>query len=132
MADNPRPPVPAPATLDRSAVERILARAAELQTNAPTDPDGRLTEAQLESLAREVGLDPINLRQAIAEERTRSVVPDERGMLASMYGGAYATAQRTVNGRPADVLKALDDWMQRQEGLMVQRYFTDRIVWESR
>src|SRR3954468_12825323 len=132
MADSPRPPVPAPAALDRSAVERILARASELQTHAVTDPEGRLTEAQLEALAKEVGLDPINLRQAIAEERTRSVVPDERGVLASMYGGAYATAQRTVNGKPADVLKALDDWMQRQEGLMVQRYFTDRIVWESR
>ena len=53
-------------------------------------------------------------------------------MLASLYGGAYATAQRTVSGSPAEVLKALDEWMQRQEGLMVQRYFGDRIVWESR
>jgi hypothetical protein len=130
MADSPRPPVPA--SLDRSAVERILARASELQTSAVTDPDGRLSEEQLEALAKEVGLDPINLRQAIAEERTRSAVPQERGMLAKLYGGAFATAQRTVSGRPADVLKALDDWMQRQEGLVVQRYFGDRIVWESR
>ncbi len=130
MPDSPRPPVPT--SLDRAAVERILARASELQTSPTSDPDGRLTEVQLEALAKEVGLDAINLKQAIAEERTRTAVPSERGVLASMYGGAFATAQRTVRGRPADVLKALDDWMQRQEGLIVQRYFGDRIVWESR
>ncbi len=130
MSEPPRPPVPAP--LDRSAVERILARATELQSSASSDPDGRLTEAQLESLAREVGLDPLNLRQAIAEERTRTVIPGERGLLASIYGVASASAQRNVVGRPEDVLKALDDWMQRQEGLIPQRFFADRIVWESR
>src|SRR4051812_47452420 len=132
MADTPRPPVPVPASIDRAAVERILARATELQSSASNDPEGRLSEAQLEALAKEVGIDPINLRQAIAEERTRTTVPVERGMLASLYGGAFASAQRTVHGRPADVLKALDEWMQRQEGLMVQRYFPDRVVWESR
>lgn len=130
MADTPRPPVPA--SLDRAAVERILARTTELQSTDSADPEGRLTEAQLEALAKEVGLDPINLRQAIAEERTRTTVPAERGVLASLYGGAFASAQRTVAGRPADVLRALDDWMLRQEGLIVQRHFTDRIVWESR
>jgi hypothetical protein len=130
MADSPRPPVPT--SLDRAAVERILARATELQSTDATDPEGRLTEAQLEALAKEVGLDPLNLRQAIAEERTRTTVPTERGLLASLYGGAFASAQRTVAGRPADVLRALDDWMQRQEGLIVQRHFADRIVWESR
>ena len=130
MADSPRPPVPSP--LDRSQVERILARATELQSSAANDPEGRLSEAQLEALAREVGLDPINLRQAIAEERTRTTAPEERGMLASLYGGAIASAQRTVPGAPAEVLRALDDWMQRQEGLMVRRYLGDRIVWETR
>lgn len=130
MADRPRPPVPA--ALDRSAVERILARASELQTSAISDPEGRLTESQLEALAKEVGLDAINLRQAIAEERTRSPVQDDRPLLAALYGGAYATAQRVVVGQSADILRALDDWMQRQEGLIVQRYLGNRIVWETR
>ena len=130
MADAPRPPM-APPTLDRSAVERVLARAAELQGSGPNETEGRLSEAQLEALAKEVGLDPINLRQALAEERTRSPFAPSGAAPASWYGVASVSAQRTVYGTPAQVLKALDDWMQRQEGLVPQRYFGDRIVWES-
>ncbi len=129
MSDAPRPPVPT--SIDRSAVDRVLKRALELQSLSASDPDGRLTEAQLEALAKEVGLDPINLRQALAEERSRVEVPPESGMLASLYGGSAASAQRTVRGTPTQVLKALDDWMQRQECLMPQRHFPDRIVWEA-
>ena len=122
-----------PARIDRAAVDRILARAVELQADVPADAQGQLTEAQLLELAREVGLDPVNLRQAIAEERTRVAIPEERGLLASLYGSAAVGAQRTVRGTPVQVLKALDDWMQRQECLVVQRYFgSERIVWEAR
>ena len=131
MADAPRPNVPAP--IDRAAVERVLARAVELQASGSGDTTGQLSEAQLIDLAKEVGLDQMHLRQALAEERTRVMVPDEAGILARMYGGSVASAQRTVRGTPAEVLKALDDWMQRQEGLSPQRYFsTERIIWESR
>jgi hypothetical protein len=122
-----------PARIDRAAVDRILARALELQADVPVDSQGQLTEAQLLDLAKEVGLDAVNLRQAMAEERTRVAVPEERGLLASLYGASVASAQRTVRGTPAQVLKALDDWMQRQESLVVQRYFSsERIVWEAR
>jgi hypothetical protein len=132
MPDDLRPPVASP-SIDRASVDRILARALELQSSSSVDSDGRLTEAQLEALAREVGLDPINLRQALAEERTRIEAPAfERGVLASLYGNSGASAQRTVPGTPAQVLKALDDWMQRQESLIPQRYFTERVVWEAR
>src|SRR3954469_1325694 len=129
MSDTPN----VPARIDRAAVDRILARALELQADVPTDPQGQLTETQLLELAKEVGLDAVNLRQALAEERTRVAIPEERGLLASLYGGSSASAQRTVRGTPAQVLKALDDWMQRQESLTAQRYFgSERIVWEAR
>jgi hypothetical protein len=129
MADVPN----LPAKIDRAAVDRILARALELQASGSSDSQEQLSEAQLLDLAKEVGLDPVNLRQALAEERTRVAVPEERGMLAALYGGAFASAQRTVRGTPSQVLKALDDWMQRQEGLTAQRYFSsERIVWETR
>jgi hypothetical protein len=135
MPDEPTPtPTPnLPTKIDRAAVDRILARALELQASGPGDTQGQLTEAQLLDLAREVGLDAVNLRQALAEERTRVAVPEERGMLSALYGAAFASAQRTVRGTPSQVLQALDDWMQRQEGLTVQRYFSsERIVWEPR
>ena len=133
MSD-PLPPSSLPARIDRAAVDRVLARALELQASGSLDTQAeQLTEAQLLELAKEVGLDAVNLRQALAEERTRVSVPEERGLLATLYGGAQASAQRTVRGTPAQVLKALDEWMQRQECLAVQRYHsTERIVWEAR
>ncbi|MES2176272.1 MAG: hypothetical protein V4550_00295 [Gemmatimonadota bacterium] len=131
MPDDARPPQ-VQTGIDRSAVERVLARAFELQSAGSVDPEGRLSETQLEALAKEVGLDVVNLRQALAEDRTRSIVTEEHGILASLYGGAAVSAQRTIRGTPAEVLRALDDWMQRQESLMVQRHFTDRIIWEAR
>jgi hypothetical protein len=122
-----------PAKIDRAAVDRVLARALELQSEGAPEGQGQLSESQLLDLAKEVGLDPVNLRQALAEERTRVAVPDERGVLASLYGGSTASAQRAVRGTPTQVLRALDDWMQRQESLVVQRYHsTERIVWEAR
>src|SRR5881628_2067642 len=125
-------PTNLPATIDRAAVERVLARALELQAGSSGgDSADRLSEAQLLDLAKEVGLDSVHLRQALAEERTRVAVPDERGTLAWLYGGAVVSAQRTVPGTPAQVLKALDDWMQRQESLLVKRQFADRFVWEA-
>jgi len=124
-------PTNLPASIDRGAVERVLARALELQSGSSTDSSDRLTEAQLLELAKEVGLDAVHLRQALAEERTRVVIPEETGVLAALYGGASVSAQRTVAGTPAQVLKALDDWMQRQEFLKVKRHFGERIVWEA-
>jgi hypothetical protein len=106
--------------IERAAVERVLARALELQAGSAVDASDRLTEAQLLDLAKEVGLDPVHLRQALAEERTRIAVPEEHGLLASVFGGATVSAQRTVPGTPAQVLQALDDWMQRQESLRVK------------
>ena len=132
MPESPRPPVPSP-SVDRASVDRILTRALELQASSSDDPEGRLTEAQLEALGREVGLDPVNLRQALAEERARIEAPAmERGLVATLYGSSGVSAQRTVRGTLAPVLKALDDWMQREELLVAQRYFTERIVWEAR
>src|SRR6476661_4669044 len=110
MAENSRLPVP---HLDRSALERVLARAAQLQGNASdADPSEQFTEEQLIELGKEVGLSPQNLRQALAEERTRSDLPDdEHGIAASMFGPSRVRAARTVPGRPDDVLAAVDTWM---------------------
>lgn len=128
MADNSR----LPAKLDRNALERVLARAAQLQGTAnDTDPSDQFTEEQLIELGKEVGLSPQNLRQALAEERTRSDIPDdERGVAASVFGPSRVRAARTVPGRPDDVLAAIDAWMRKQETLIVKRHHADRIVWE--
>src|SRR5216110_2785650 len=135
MADE-KSPLPAPAStrqppLDRQALERVLARAAELQGASAMPESGDLiTESQLLEIGNEVGLSPAVLNQALAEERTRINVPEERGLVAQIAGAGFATATRTVPGTPREILAKIDAWMQREECLQVQRRFADRITWE--
>ncbi|HXT16940.1 MAG TPA: hypothetical protein VN706_14970 [Gemmatimonadaceae bacterium] len=132
MADSHAPaPRPTGAKLDRSSLERVLARAAELQGTGPDAGDAEeFSEEQLIELGKEVGLSPQHLRQALAEERTGSIaqVGQDAG---GLFGPNGARAARTVPGRSADVLAAIDAWMQRQELLVVKRHHADRIVWEA-
>ena len=124
------PGVPAP--LERAALERVLARAAELQA-AEADPgELTLTEAQILDVGNEVGIPAKHLRQALAEERSRVAVPVERGRVAAIFGSATVSASRTVRGTPAALFDKLDDAMQREESLRVKRRFPDRIAWEPR
>jgi hypothetical protein len=129
-----------PAPLDRAALERVLARATELQASGAAGGDASsgdepgVSERQLLEIAREVGLSEAHVRQALAEERTRVALPEEpeRGWLSRLAGPGLASATRTVRGTPAGALAALDGWMQREECLVVKRRFGDRIVWEAR
>ena len=57
--------------IDRAALERVLARAAELQARIGDAPDN-MSEAELMALGNEVGIGTDVLRQALAEERTRA------------------------------------------------------------
>jgi hypothetical protein len=139
MEDAPSRPPQSPAPLarvsvplDRAALERVLARAAELQAETG-EPAEALSEQQILELGTEVGLSPQNLRQALAEERTRAGGPaPSSGVLARLLGAAVVSSTRTVSGSPASILAQLDDWMQREECLRVKRHFPDRIVWEAR
>lgn len=127
-----QPPKPPARRLDRASLERVLARASELQAGSGDTPD-EFTEEQLLELGKEVGLSPQHLRQALAEDRTRSIVPDdETGVAASLFGPSRVRADRTVPGKAADVLGSIDLWMQRTELLIVKRHHADRIVWEPR
>src|SRR5689334_3957547 len=135
MADT-QAPLPAPiggkqTLLDRQALERVLARAAELQgTAAIPESSDLISESQLLEIGKDVGLSAETLNQALAEERTRINVPEERGLIAQIAGAGYATATRTVAGNARDILATIDMWMVRDECLQVQRRFADRITWE--
>jgi hypothetical protein len=143
MADEPKPPAPSqapvatpapapgtPAPLERAALERVLARAAELQAADADTGELTLTEAQILDVGNEVGIPAKHLRQALAEERSRVAVPVERGRVAAIFGAATVSASRTVRGKPAELFDKLDATMQRDESLRVKRRFLDRIAWE--
>jgi hypothetical protein len=120
-----------PPVLHRAALERVLLRAAELQAVSADVPE-TLSEDELVALAGEVGISPTALRQALAEERMRVVLPEERGLLAALEGPATFVAARVVPGTPAEVLEKLDQSIQREENLLERRRFPDRIVWGPR
>lgn len=131
MADDSELPT-RPQPLDHAAMERVLARAVELQA-ADTDPsDVAIDEAQLLEVAREVGLSPEHLRQALAEERSRAQVPLEHGLAATLLGPAHVHASRTVSGTVASTLDQLDTWLQREHGMQVKRRLANRALWEPR
>jgi hypothetical protein len=134
MSDPPAPadsPGGSLAPLDRAALERVLARATELQARLADTPD-ELTEKQLLELGNEVGIPAEHLKQALAEERTRVVLPEETGVVGSWFGSTMAMASRVVPGTPAEVLAQIDTWMQRQELLRVRRRIGERLTWEAR
>ncbi len=125
-----KPPVKAP-VLPRAALERVLLRAAELQAAGAEAPE-TLTEAELEHVAQEVGISAVALRQALAEERMRIVLPEEKGVLANVAGPSTFVAAREVPGAARELLLAIDRAFQRDENLVEQRRFPDRIVWGPR
>jgi hypothetical protein len=118
--------------LDRAALERVLARASELQAGTG-DVGESMTEEQLIELGKEVGLSPEHVRQAIAEEATRVAVQQPEGTGPSgVFGPMTAWAQRVIAGSQADVLARIERYMQNEESLTVRRRFTDRVTWEAR
>jgi len=117
--------------LPRAALERVLLRAAELHT-ASADVPETLSEADLLSLAKEVGISPLAVKQALAEERMRVTLPEERGFLSMTAGPAQFAAARLVTGQAKQVLETLDRAFQREENLSERRRFPDRVVWGAR
>jgi hypothetical protein len=121
------------ALVSRSQLERVLARAAELQGASADDssPAESLTEAQVEDLGKEVGLSAANIRQALAEERARiAPVAEGSGLAFQLFGANRTGSQRIVKGTPTRILETLDRWMARDELLRVVRQREDLRVWE--
>ena len=118
-----------PARIDRAALERIIQRAAELQT-ANRDIGEELTPEQVLALGREVGIPGRYLQQALLEERTRVVAVRPEGAWDRIAGAARVVAQRAVPGTVAGVEAALAEWMEEKELFCVQRQQPGRITWE--
>ena len=118
-----------PAPIDRAALERIIHRAAELQTADREIGEG-LTADEVLALGREVGIPGRYLQQALLEERTRMVQSGPEGLLGRTVGPATIAAQRVVQGEREAIETELVTWMEKQELFSVQRHQPGRITWE--
>jgi len=118
-----------PARIDRAALDRIIQRAAELQTGE-RDLGDEMTEDQVLALGRDVGIPARFLQQALIEERVRTQPADAR-WLDRTVGAAVVQADRVVVGSPERQEQLLLEWMERSEHLTVQRHQGGRISWEQ-
>ena len=118
-----------PARVDREALERIIKRAAELQT-AEREIGDTLTSDELLSLGREVGIPVRYLQQALLEERARAGQPVAPGILDRVAGPGQVAAQRVVSLDSELAEQGLIRWMERNELFCIQRHQSGRITWE--
>ncbi len=118
-----------PARIDRAALDRIIQRAAELQT-AEREMGDTLSSDELIALGREVGIPGRYLQQALLEERTRLGKVGAAGLFERVTGPGEISAQRVVRGTPDEVQNALLWWIEKNELLCVQRQQAGRITWE--
>lgn len=125
--------VPEGRVLDRAALERVLARAMELHVRSDTgDPADELSEARVLDIAREVGIAPEAVRQAIAEERARAPLAAAQRESDQLLGDPTVSTARVLRGGPAELLGRMEALLTRDETLGVMRRFPDRLVMEPR
>jgi hypothetical protein len=117
--------------ISREALERIIQRAAELQTGERDIGEG-LTEEEVLALGRDVGIPATHLRQALLEERIRPHAPAPRGVAAWLVGPRELVAARVVPGSRDAVHDTLARWMEHDELLQIRRRYPDVTTWEPK
>ncbi|HEU5218132.1 MAG TPA: hypothetical protein VFU23_05700 [Gemmatimonadales bacterium] len=115
--------------IDRAALERIMQRAAELQAGEADVGEG-LTPDEVVALGKEVGIPGRYLQQAMLEQATEIVAPAAAGLIGRVVGPAEVSAYRVVQGDPDDAARALIDWFDKNELLVVQRQTAGRVSFE--
>jgi hypothetical protein len=118
-----------PARIDRAALERIIHRAAELQT-AEREIGDTLSSDELIALGREVGIPVRYLQQALLEERTSIGIRGAPGIVERVAGPGEISAQRVISLESEMAEQELLHWMERNELFCVQRQQRGRITWE--
>lgn len=118
-----------PSKFDRSQLDRILQRAAELQAGE-RDPAEELTRDELLQLGRDVGIPGRYLEQAVLEEQTR--LPSQRleGFWDHAAGPAQVAAMRVIRGDSAQVERIIVGYMEEHELLTIARQGSGRLMWE--
>jgi len=118
-----------PAQWDRTALDRILKRATELQAQEH-DTGESMSPDEVLKLGRDVGIPARYLQQAMLEEQVRASALTPDGLLDHLVGPARCTANRVVRGNPDVIEEALAAWMDDHELLAVERRQPGRISWE--
>jgi hypothetical protein len=117
-----------PARFDRATLDRILQRAAELQTGEH-EVGGELSSDEVLALGKEVGIPERHLRQAMLEVQSQPAPAEAHGVLDTVVGPARVTAQRVIGMDVEPIERALVRFLD-EEAFRVQRQQPGRITWE--
>lgn len=115
---------------DSTALERILKRAAELQTSE-RDMTGSLSGDEVLTLGRDVGIPERYLKQALAEANMATPPQAEpETLLDELVGVAEVGSSRVVRGDLHSVEDALVRYMDEEEAFRVLRRSEGLVSWE--
>ncbi len=112
--------------LDALEAERVMQRALELEADSLDEPHSITTE-QLERIAKEIGVDPAFVHQALGELRMQ---PQERTRFAELALPEPLIATSTLSGLSrADVDASIIKWMTQHEGMVRGGLVENGVEW---
>jgi hypothetical protein len=115
--------------LGMPVAERVLRRAIELQDESASQKD-QISLAALQQVAAELGIEPEQVRRALAEELTAASEPIS-GLLGKVLAPASLSQRRVIEGSAEQVEAAVRTWMIDQEGLRLRLRSGTRTSWEK-
>ena len=130
--EDQRPGIPPGELLSSAQLERVIQRAAELQTARENVPDG-LADAEVLRIGEEVGLETRHVHRALLELRAESLVPgarEDRTLPVRLWGPGYVQATRVVPGEASAVQESLGRYLRSAESLRPVRDRPGLSVWE--
>lgn len=118
--------------LSSEQLERVIQRAAELQTAREDLPD-RLGDEEVLRIGEEVGLEPQHVNRALLELRAEQLVPsahEDRALPLRLWGTGHVQASRVVPGDASKVQDQMDRYLRSAESLRPMRDLPGLSIWE--
>lgn len=115
--------------LSRPLAERVLQRAIELHAEDQHGPE-RLTRAQLDQIAAELGIDPRYISAALAAELETARDTPAQSLRERVFAPDRITGGHIVEGDRAAVEKAIIQWLREAEGFRPRARTGSGYRWE--
>ena len=120
-------------TVTREQLERVILRAADLQSDRSKAAGGELRAVEVVQIGAEVGIEERYIRQALAEVEAASLIPDappDEGLARRIMGPANVSTSRVVPGSPPEVEANLESYLRQEELLRQVRSRSGGSIWE--
>lgn len=114
-------------------LERVVRRAAELQSLSGDGDPPAFSEDELLRIAADVGISARHVEEALAELRARDLLDveqDDHPLMSWLFGSPHASATRRVAGGKEKVQAAIEAQLEKEQGLQPVRRASGLSIWE--